>query len=89
MTEADFGFTTSFNMGYEGFSKPLPLSRMNPVYGNRGEIFIILGLFALAPLIKNSRKKNEDALRSEVKANNRFAEVHLNADQRKLVKWTL
>ena len=60
----DFGFASTFNMGYEGFSKPHALAKMNPIYGNKNEILLLLGFFGLLPLIVQSRKKNEDALRS-------------------------
>jgi len=60
----DFGFASTFNMGYEGFSKPFTLARMNPIYGNKNEILLLLGVFGLLPFIVQARKKNEDALRS-------------------------
>ena len=74
----DFSFMSSFNMGYEGFSKPLPLNRMNPIYGNKNEYLFLVGLFALVPLVKSARKKNEDALREQVKATNSWAEMPLS-----------
>lgn len=88
MTLADFSFINSFNMGYEGYSKPLPLERMNPVWGNKGEYLALLGLFALVPLVKSARKKNEDALRATVQSNNRYAELPLSHEERKPSKWT-
>lgn len=85
----DFSFLGSFNMGYEGFSKPLPLNRMNPIYGNKNEFLFLFGLIALVPLVKGARKKNEDALRhQEGVATNRFAEVALTHAQRQPSKWT-
>ena len=84
----DFSFLGSFNMGYEGFSKPLPLARMHPVYGNKGEWLFLLGLFALVPIVKSSRKKNEDALRATVKANNRYEVMNLSHQDRQPSKWT-
>jgi hypothetical protein len=51
----DFSFLGTFNMGYEGFSKPLPLNRMNPIWGNKNEFLFLLGLIALVPLIKSAR----------------------------------
>ena len=75
-------------MGYEGFSKPLPLARMHPVYGNKGEFLFLLGLVALVPLIKGSRKSNEDKLRSEVTANNRYADMQLAHAERQPSEWT-
>ncbi len=78
----DFGFASTFNMGYEGFSRPLPLPRMNPIYGTKSEIFFVLAFFALLfPLIA-SRKKNEDALRAQIKSTNRYAALPLNTEQR-------
>ncbi len=60
----DFGFAQTFNMGYETFSRPLPLQRMNPIYGNKNEIFFILGAMLIFPIWIKTRKINEDALRS-------------------------
>lgn len=88
MTEESFSFINSFNMGYEGFSKPLPLARMHPVYGNKGEFFFLFGLIALVPLVKGARKSNEDALRSETKANNRYADMSLGHHERQPSRWT-
>ena len=88
MTMADFSFLNSFNMGYEGYSRPLHLERMNPVWGNKGEYFALLGLFLLVPIVKSARKKNEDALRATVKTNNRYAEVPLSHEDRQPSKWT-
>ncbi len=85
----DFSFIGSFNMGYEGFSKPLPLNRMNPVYGNKNEFLFLFGLIALVPLVKSARKKNEDALRQqEGVATNRYAELPLSHSQRLPSKWS-
>ena len=89
MTIQDFGFVGSFNMGYEGFSRPLPLDRMNPIYGNRFEYFFLFGLIALVPLVKAARKSNEDALRKETKATNRYAELPLGRKERHPSQWTL
>lgn len=89
MTEEKFGFVGTFNMGYEGFSRPLPLQRMHPVYGNKGEWAFLLCLFALVPLVRNARKKNEDALRKEVITTNRYAELPLDAASKQPLKWTL
>ncbi len=88
MTLEEFSFINSFNMGYEGFSRPLPLDRMNPVYGQRNELFVLLGLFLLVPVIKSARKKNEDALRDIAKTNNRYAELPLAHHLRQPSKWT-
>lgn len=76
-------------MGYEGFSKPLPLQRMHPIYGNRGE-FVFLALFiGTATFIYRGRKKNEDALRKQIKTTNRYAELPMDATSKKPLKWTL
>ena len=64
MREEDFGFIGSFNMGYEGFSKPISQTRMHPILGGRGEYLVLLGLLGVIPLLVSARKKNEDALRS-------------------------
>jgi hypothetical protein len=85
----NFSFIGSFNMGYEGFSKPLPLNRMNPIYGNKNEFLFLLGLIAMVPLVKAARKKNEDALRSiEGNATNRYEELALSHANRQPSKWT-
>jgi len=76
-------------MGYEGFSKPLPLTRMNPIYGNKNEILFLLAVGLLLPVWAGTRKKNEDNLRAQVKTTNRYAEIPLSADNRQLSKWTL
>ena len=64
----------TWNMGYEGFSKPWHMQKMHPVIGNRGE-FLFLALFFPAVLIlRASRKKNEDGIRASLgHANNRYA----------------
>ncbi len=77
MTE--FGFVSSFNMGYEGFSKPMPLHKQNPVWGNKNEFLFILALAAIVPLVIHGRKSNEDALRKEVKATNRYSHLALDS----------
>ena len=88
MTLEQFGFVSSFNMGYEGFSRPLPLNRMNPIWGNKNEFLFLLGLIALVPIVKSARKKNEDALRAQVKSTNKWALVDLNHHQRQPSRWT-
>ena len=84
----DFSFLGTFNMGYEGFSRPLALNRMNPVWGNKNEFLFLLGLIALVPLVKSARKKNEDALRQQVRATNRWAVVEMDHRLRQPAKWT-
>ncbi len=85
----EFSFIGSFNMGYEGFSKPLPLNRMNPIYGNKNEFLFLFGLILLVPLIKSSRKTNEDSLRSiEGNATNRYEELELSHANRQPSKWS-
>lgn len=84
----DFSFLGTFNMGYEGFSRPLSLNRMNPVWGNKNEFLFLLGLIALVPLVKSARKKNEDALRQQVRATNRWAVVEMDHRLRQPAKWT-
>ena len=85
----EFSFIGSFNMGYEGFSKPLPLNRMNPIYGNKNEFLFLFGLILLVPLIKSSRKTNEDSLRViEGNATNRYEELPLSHANRQPSKWS-
>ena len=85
----DFGFASSFNMGYEGFSKPLPLKRPNPIYGNKNEILFLLAGCTLITFVVGQRKSNEDKLRAEVKTTNRYALMNLSSENRQLAKWTL
>lgn len=87
MTAEDFGFAKSFNMGYETFSRPLPLPRANPIYQTRQEIFYLIAIFAFVSCIGTARKAHEDALRSEVKATNRYAERKLAQDLRQFSHW--
>ena len=66
-------------MGYEGFSKPLPLARMNPIIGNKNEFLVLLGLVVFVPMLYRARRKNEDALRKiQNKTNNTYAELPLD-----------
>ena len=88
MVLSNFGFVGTFNMGYEGFSKPLALQKMHPIYGNRSELLALLGLFLLVPLIKGARKNNEDALRSLATTNNRYADLGLSLHFRQPSTWT-
>ena len=88
MTIGEFSFVNSFNMGYEGFSKPHSLDRMNPIYGQRSELWFLLGLFLLVPCIKKARKTNEDALRSIAQTNNRYAEMPLSHKLRLPSVWS-
>lgn len=85
----DFSFAGTFNMGYEGFSRPLALQRQAPIYGGRGEWLALFGLMILVPLLRNSRKKNEDVLRAENKTTNRYEAMNLSHQQRQPLKWTL
>ena len=56
-------FWNTFNMPYEGFSKPWTPPRMHPIIGNRGE-FLFLALFFPAVLIlRATREKNENGVR--------------------------
>ncbi len=84
----DFSFLGTFNMGYEGFSRPLSLNRMNPIWGNKNEFLFLLGLIALVPVIKSARKKAEDGLRAQVKTTNRWALMDLEHKDRQPSKWT-
>ena len=67
-------FVNSFGMGYEGFSRPWKMPKMHQSMGNRGE-FLFLALFVPAiMLLKKSRTKNEDGVRSALGfSNNRYA----------------
>ena len=83
-----FNFFNTFNMGYEGFSRPMHFMKMNPIYGNRGEIFVLLALGVSLPLLINGRKKNEDKLRSFSNATNGYAELNLDSESRKPSEWS-
>ena len=52
----DFGFASSFNMGYEGFSKPFALKRSNPIYGNKNELLFLLAGCTLLSFVIGQRK---------------------------------
>ena len=74
--EGDYTFLTSFNMGYEGFSKPWKMHKMNPVVGNRGEFLFLAIFFPLVLMLKAAREKNEAGLRAATGfANNRYAHL--------------
>eukprot|EP00347_Sterkiella_histriomuscorum_P008589 403344515 len=87
MTAEEFGFAKTFNMGYEGFSKPLPLPRSNPIYQTRQEIFYIIALFTAISFMASARKGNEEALRSQIKTTNRYAELQIVPEYRNLSQW--
>ena len=59
----DFNFVNTFNMGYEGFSKPHAPARMHPVTGNRGEFIFLFFFIITTPLLMRGRKSNETSLR--------------------------
>ena len=74
INDSTSSFVRSFNMGYESFSTPVRMHQMHPVLGNRGEYFVLALLLPIAILLKSSRKKNEDGIRSELgNATNRYA----------------
>eukprot|EP00347_Sterkiella_histriomuscorum_P022650 403337677 len=87
MTAEEFGFAKTFNMGYEGFSKPLPLPRSNPIYQTRQEIFYIIALFTAISFMASARKGNEETLRSQIKTTNRYAELQIVPEYRNLSQW--
>ena len=68
-----FTFMNSFNMGYEGFSEPLPLARMHPVWGMKGEYILLVFTLFLIPAVSLNRKKKESLLRGLILTNNRYA----------------
>ena len=74
-------------MGYEGFSRPFPLLKSNPIWGNKNEFLALLLLMSLVPLINHARKGNEDALRSEIKATNRYSQFALDTKYRQPSRW--
>ena len=57
---------------------------MNPIIGGRREFLWLLALMGVVPMIAYGRKSNEDGLRSEVKATNRYAKMTLDEKSRKL-----
>lgn len=74
----DFNFKNTFNMGYEGFSKPVPLPKQNPISGNRGEFIFLFGFIVSISMLMRGRKKNENKLRKINVSTNRYAEFPLN-----------
>ena len=70
----------------EGFSKPNELPEMNPILGNKREYLWLLAFIGLVPVFAYGRKSNEDGLRAEVKATNRYAKMSLDAQSRQLSK---
>jgi hypothetical protein len=87
----EFTFWSSFNMGVEGFSKPVQIAKMDPIYGHKREFIFLFALLLLTPMIKSSRIKNEDALREVLlrSPSNRYAELQLDSESRNPSKWTL
>ena len=74
--DAPYTFVTSFNMGYEGFSKPWKMPKMHPVVGNRGEFLFLAVLFPVVLMLKAAREKNEAGVRATAGfANNRYAHL--------------
>ena len=57
---------------------------MDPIIGGRREFLWLLVLMGVVPMIAYGRKSNEDGLRSEVKATNRYAKMTLDEKSRKL-----
>ena len=76
---SDFGFIQTFNIGTEGFSKVQELPEMNPILGNRREYLWLVAFLGIVPLLAMGRKQNEDGLRAEVKATNRYAKLDLDS----------
>ena len=69
-------FFNTFNMGYEGFSKPWKTPKMNPISGGRNEFMFLALLVPAVLLLKSARQKNEEAVRSALGyANNRYAHL--------------
>ena len=57
---------------------------MNPILGNKGEYLWLFGFLAIVPLFARGRKDNEEGIRSEVKANNRYARMDLDRQSAKM-----
>ena len=74
-------------MSIEGFSHAQELQEMNPILGNKKEFIWLLAFLGIVPIIAAGRKSNEDGLRSEVKATNRFARLNLDAQSKQLAKF--
>ena len=69
-----YTFFNSFNMGYEGFSKPWKMPKMHPVVGNRGEFLFLALFFPITLLMKATREKNEKGIRNSLgTATNKYA----------------
>ena len=69
-------FYNTFNIGYEGFSKPWNMPTMYPVVGNRGEFLFLAIFFPSILIFKRARAKNEEGIRQELGfSTNRYEEV--------------
>ena len=51
---------------------------MNPILGGRREYVYLVAFLGIIPLLAYGRKSNEDGLRAEVKATNRYARMDLD-----------
>ena len=72
----NLSFFNTFNMGYEGFSKPWKMPKMNPNHGNKYEFLFLAMFFPTVIILKAARKTNEDCIRSALGySNNRYAEL--------------
>ena len=69
-------FMNTFNIGYEGFSKPWKMSKADPITGHRGEFLLLAVVFGIAFTVRESRKINESGVRSATgHANNRYQHI--------------
>ena len=81
-------FTSTFNMGVEGFSKPKHMPEMNHFTGGNGELTYLFGFMLLFPILAYGRKENEDGIAKEIKSNNSYARLNLDAESSQPSKWT-
>jgi hypothetical protein len=89
MTLENFSYKNTWNMGYEGYGKPVPQMVMHPIYGNKGEYLFLLGLFVVFPLLKYNRRYYEDKVRSQNVSTNRWAKMNLDKDNIHPCVWDL
>lgn len=73
--DANFSFFKSWGYGMEGMSKYVNLPIMHPVYGNRGEIFLVSVLGVGLYMMVWPRRKQEERLNNMIVATNTWAEV--------------
>jgi len=86
----EFSFVNSFNAGYEGFSKAVPVPRMSPISGNRYEFIVLFAILGVVPLAFSRRIKHENQLHKITPVStNKWAKLDLSKEEKQPSKWTL